>query len=276
MGYSLGAFHTFFIAAASQDPGNELIDFDRYVTLDAPVNLLHGMEKLDRFFNAPLVFPKQEREERVQAILLKALDLAQADIDPREGGNAGEDISRVDSLDLGDADLTPVGPLPFSNLEAEFLIGLAFRLMLQNIIFDSQDRDDLGVLLTERGWFRRTSAYEEISDYSFTEYMYAFVLPYFRDRLRAISNAEEMIALNDLRSIAKRLPRDGRIRHFANTNDFLTTDEDIEWLTDLLGPSNVRFYDRGGHLGGLHKPEVQAEMMKALVDLTEPSAAAAP
>ncbi len=85
-----------------------------------------------------------------------------------------------------------------------------------------------------------------------------------------------MIARNDLRSIEKQLPRDGSIRHFANTNDFLTTDEDIEWLTQLLGPSNVRFYDRGGHLGGLHKPEVQAEIMRALVDLTEPPPAAAP
>jgi ABC-type transporter lipoprotein component MlaA len=252
MGYSLGAFHTFFIAAAAENPDNPLIDFDRYVTLDAPVNLLHGMEKLDRFFNAPLVYPPEEREERVRAILLKALDLAQTDIDPREGGLGDEDISRMDVLDIGEGDLTPAGALPFSNLEAEFLIGLAFRLMLQNIIFDSQDRDDLGVLLTERGWFRRTSAYEEISDYSFVGYMYAFVLPYFRDRLRALSTAEEMIAQNDLRSIEKQLPRDGRIRHFANTNDFLTTDEDIEWLRQLLGSSNV------------------------LTDLVEPSPPAAP
>ncbi len=148
--------------------------------------------------------------------------------------------------------------------------------MLQNVIFDSQNRDDLGVLLTERGWFRSTSAYQEISDYSFTEYMYGFVLPYFRDRLRAISTAEEMIALNDLRSIEKQLPRDGRIRHFANTNDFLTTGEDIEWLTQLLGPSNGRVYERGGHLGGLPEPEVQAEVMRALVDLTEPPPASAP
>ena len=79
-----------------------------------------------------------------------------------------------------------------------------------------------------------------------------------------------------LRSIAKHLPHDGRIRHFANANDFLTTDEDIEWLTELLGPSNVRIYARGGHLGGLHKPEVQAEIMRALADLTETSPPAAP
>ncbi len=246
------------------------------MTLDAPVNLLHGMQKLDRFYNAPLAFPPDQREERVHAILHKTLDLAEKALTPSGNITDAQDFSRMDVLDIGEGDLTPAGPLPFSNLEAEFLIGLAFRLMLQNIIFDSQNLDDLGVLLTERGWFRRTSAYEEISDYSFSEYMYAFVLPYYRDRLRAISTAEEMIALNDLRSIEKQLPRDGRIRHFANANDFLTDDEDIEWLTELLGPSNVRLYERGGHLGGLHKPEVQAEVMRALIDLTEPSPAAAP
>ena len=39
MGYSMGAFHAFFIAAAEQNAGNKLITFDRYITLDAPVQL---------------------------------------------------------------------------------------------------------------------------------------------------------------------------------------------------------------------------------------------
>jgi hypothetical protein len=175
----------------------------------------------------------------------------------------------MDVLDLGDGDLTPAGPLPFNNLEAEFLIGLSFRMLLQKIIFASQERQDLGVLLTERSWFRRTSAYVEIADYSFLEYMYAFVLPFYRDHLRVVSSSEDLIALNDLRSIENELRGIGKIRHFANANDFLTSDDDIAWLTDLLGETNVRFFERGGHLGGLHKPEVQAEFMAALSDLVK-------
>jgi ABC-type transporter lipoprotein component MlaA len=267
MGYSLGAFHTFFIAAAERDPNSDLIDFDRYVTLDAPVNLLHGMQKLDAFFNAPLAFPPDGRADEVRTILLKTLDLAKETLTAAEGPALGADISRMEVLNIGEGDLAPAGPLPFSNLEAEFLIGLSFRIMLGSIIYGSQEREDLGVLVTQRGWFRRTSAYEEIADYSFAEYMHAFVLPYYRDRLRTVENASEFVAQNDLRFIAENLRGNEKIRHFANTNDFLTTDEDVAWLTQLLGEANVRFYERGGHLGGLHKPEVQAEVMQALSDL---------
>jgi phospholipid-binding lipoprotein MlaA len=39
MGYSLGAFHGFFMAAQNADPENSLLRFDRYVLLDPPVRL---------------------------------------------------------------------------------------------------------------------------------------------------------------------------------------------------------------------------------------------
>ncbi len=97
--------------------------------------------------------------------------------------------------------------------------------------------------------------------------MRAFVLPYCRARLRTVENASELVAQNDLRFIAENLRGNEKIRHFANTNDFFTTGEDVAWLTQLLGESNVRFYERGGRLGGLHEPEVQAEVMQALSDL---------
>ncbi len=53
MGYSLGAYHALFIAAAER-AGSPLVGFDRYVTLDAPVQLLTGMRKVDAFYDAQL------------------------------------------------------------------------------------------------------------------------------------------------------------------------------------------------------------------------------
>ena len=276
-GYSLGAFHAFYIAAAEADPENSLIDFDRYLTLDSPVNLVHGMGKLDGFYNAPLTYPPEEREAEVRNILHKAIHFAEHGLameGSEEEGVTGskdveEDIARLELMEAGTADMTPAGPLPFSNLEAEFLIGLSFRLTLGNVIYASQEREDLGVLKTERGWFRRTSAYEEIADYSFVEYMYAFMIPYFRDKLGVSVSAEDLLDQNDLRSIADKLRSNGKIRHFANRNDFLTSDEDVTWITELLGESNVRFYAEGGPLGNLYRPEVQEEVMSAITDLLE-------
>jgi len=263
MGYSLGAFHTLYIAAAVTDPSNSLVRFDRYVSLDSPIRLIEGMQKLDSFFNVPLQLPPEERDPAILAVLHKALGLAEEERTTEEKPR----YSRSEVADLGDAGLRPGRELPFTSLEAKFLIGLAFRLTLSDVIFQSQLREDLGVLKTRHTWFRRHSAYREIQEYSFAEYVFAFVLPYYCDVLQTVCNAEELIAMNDLRSIAAGLKANPDIRQFSNKNDFLTTPEDREWLGDLLGPERTYFFPRGGHLGNLHKPVIQERVMASLADL---------
>ena len=242
MGYSMGAFHAFFIAAAEQSEDNKLVTFDRYVTLDAPVQLRLGMEELDAFYNAPLAFPPQQRATRIKNIIQKTLSLAKGQLEPDT-------------------------ELPLTEIEAQFIIGLTYRLTLAAIIYNSQARRDSGILQTDRSWFRRSPAYEEILDYSWLEYVYGFVIPSYTEHGAAIGSAEQMFKLNDLRSIGDALRASGKIRHFANRNDFLIAKEDIEWITNVLGEKNVQFFPSGGHLGGLHKPEVQDEIMQALADL---------
>jgi len=157
--------------------------------------------------------------------------------------------------------------MPFTNDEAKYLIGLAFRRALQALMWTSQEREDQGVLLTERRPLQRLPAYEEIGDYSFTMYMYAFVLPYYRDRVGTVSSAEDLLAKNDLRAVADGLRGNPKLRVFANRNDFLTSDEDVEWLIAQVGPERARVFPTGGHVGNLYKPEVQAEVMDSIADL---------
>jgi ABC-type transporter lipoprotein component MlaA len=264
LGYSLGAFQGFYIAAEKSDPERQLVRFDRYLLLDPPVRLLYGVKRLDGFFDVPLAFPEPEREAEVRRILWKAVAVARQAQAEQLGAGA---YARVDATDLGAGTVTPSLELPFTNEEAEFLIGLAFRRALQALLYSSQEREDLGVLLTERRRLRRLPAYQEIGDYSFEMYLYAFVLPYHRDRLGTVASAEQMIEMNELHSIADALRGHPKLRVFANRNDFLTSDEDVEWLTALVGPERVRFFPMGGHLGNLHRPEVQAEVMATLDDL---------
>ena len=263
MGYSLGAFHGFYIAAAEKNPNNALVRFDRYVLLDPPVRLVYGMERLDAFNNVLLPLPPAEREAEIRRILLQAVQVgAKLQTTPNRGA-----YSRVDAIDIRHSTLEPEVEMPFTNEEAEYLIGLAFRRALQSILWTSQQREDLGVLLTERRPLQRLPAYEEIGDYSFTMYMYAFVLPYQRDRLRTIASAEELLVQNDLRWIAEPLRGNPKLRVFANKNDFLTSDEDVAWLTAQVGTERTRFFPTGGHVGNLYRPEVQAEVMASLEDL---------
>lgn len=263
MGYSLGAFHGFYLAALERE-GKSRSHFDRYVLLDPPVRLIEGMDRLDRFFNVPLALPPAERAAEVARILHKAARVGRKFRQQVEGTGG---YSRLDATDRALGTITPQGELPFTNEEAKFLIGLAFRRSLQEILYSSQEREDLGVLLTERTPMRRQSAYREIGDYSFTEYLHAFVLPYHRDRLHTIATSEQLISENDLHWIAAGIDENPKLRVFANKNDFLNTAADIEWLTTAVGSERVRFFPTGGHLGNLHRPETQAEILEALADL---------
>ncbi len=264
MGYSLGAFHGFYIAAdEKRNPQSGLVSFDRYVLLDPPVRLVYGMGRLDAFNNVFVSLPPAEREAEIRRVLFQAVMVgAKLHTTPNRGA-----YTRTDAIDVRHSTFEPEIVMPFTNQEAEYLIGLAFRRTLQALLWTSQQREDQGVLLTERRPLQRLPAYEEIGDYSFTMYMYAFVLPYYRDRLGTVTSAEDLLAKNDLRSIADGLKGNPKLRVFANRNDFLTSEQDIEWLTVQVGPERTRFFPTGGHVGNLYKPEVQAEVMGSLADL---------
>ncbi len=247
-GVSIGAFQGLFIAAdEARSKAEGLLLFDVYLALDPPVNLEHAMLVIDRFYNAPLTFPAEERARRIEEIFGKVLYLSHGDLQP--------DME-----------------LPFTRLESEFLIGLAFRLDLQYTILQTQDRHDMGVLMTPRSKLRRAPAFREASEYSYLEYMYAFVLPYYSKRDPRISfdeaGARAMFTDCDLRSIAAPLAANERVRVFANENDFLLRPEDLEWLREDLG-DRARIFPAGGHLGNLHRKAIQEVIKESLEEGAE-------
>jgi hypothetical protein len=264
MGYSLGAFHALFIAAseARKSEPDGLVTFDRYVSIDAPIRLLTGLQRLDAYYNAPLTYPKTDRDARARKILERTVALAKTK-------NGGESIqfSPIATLDASPDALRSGQRLPFSDLEARYLIGLNFRLILVDVLSASQDEEDLGVLETDRGFFHRESAYAEMAGYSFEQYLYAFLLPYVRDRLHLVSGAEELIAQGDLRLVAEELRANPKIRYFANANDFVTTHEEVSWITATLGVDHVKIFPAGGHLGNLDHPDVQRQILDSIDDL---------
>ncbi len=260
MGYSLGAFHALFIAAAERDPKDALVTFDRYVALDVPVRLWTAMRALDRYYDALLPTPPEERQARIDDLLGRAMELGRGELADQSA------FSRVGTAERRGT-WTPSRGLPFTNAEAEYLIGLSFRLALQNILWVSQEREDLGVLKTRRNWLHRWAAYQEMYDYGYQEYFYLFVLPFYRDRLKLFRSADEMIAANDLRSIEPALRGQGKVLVFINHNDFLRTGDDEAFLVRTFGRDHVTIFANGGHLGGLHKPEVQEEVMRSIEDL---------
>ena len=242
LGYSMGALHALFIAAAAPTNQPALVKFDRYVAINTPVRMAHGVAKLDEFYRAPLGWPPAERTDNIENTFLKVAELSQST-------------------------LTPQTCLPFSAIESRFLIGLSFRLMLRDIIFSSQRRSNQGVLQHPIRNLRRAAVYQEILQLSYRDYFEKFAIPYYQARGVAAPTAEALENAGDLRTYDAALRANRNLRIIVNRNDFLLADEDLDWLHATFAPEQLTVFEQGGHLGNLSNPSVQKSIVGALAKL---------
>ena len=239
MGISMGSFHTAFLAGTqATDWDDERVRFDQFAAFALPVSLHHGVRVLDDYFRAPLNWPAAEQAERQIATVRKALQ-------------------------LGDGTFRPGQPIPFSEHEAEYLIGLAFRFTVMDLIWTTQSLHDRGVLLTERDPEYRTPAYREILQYGWEEYFYAFVLPWLKEEGLA-ATPEAAFAAADLHYVQDGLIGNPRLWVFGSDNDFLRRPEDNQWLHNILPPGHLNLKHKGGHLGNAWDPQLRAEVLGEL------------
>lgn len=252
MGYSMGALHTLFIAAHEptnlpappKSDGGGLIKFDRYVAINTPVRLAHGISKLDEFFQAPLEWSDTNRTDNIENTFLKVAALSKST-------------------------LTPQTSLPFDAVESKFLIGLMFRLTLRDMIFSSQRRNNQGILQQPIENFRRDPVYQEILQYSYQDYYKKFAIPYYWSH-GMDATAETLEKDGDLRTYEAALHANTNIRIIVNQNDFLLTDEDLTWLHTTFPTNQLTVFPKGGHLGNLFNPGVQKSILGALTPMRPP------
>jgi len=242
MGYSMGAFHSLIIAGSeSSGPTNEppLLKFDRYVGINTPVRLLYGVSVLDDFYNAPLAWPATNRTADIENIFLKVADLTK------------------DSL-------TPRTSLPFDAVESRFLIGLAFRIILRDVIYSSQSRHNQNILHHPVAKWRREPVYHEILQYSYQDYFQKFVIPYYQSRGIDLTAPDALEKASDLRTYGDALHANPNVRLILNRNDFLLPTADLAWLQSTFAPEQISLFEQGGHLGNLAHPAVQSAILHTL------------
>jgi ABC-type transporter lipoprotein component MlaA len=242
MGYSMGAFESLYVASREATRSSSLIKFDRYVAINTPVRLIHGVGKLDEFYQAPLQWPAAERTNDMENTFLKVADLEKNAVLPRTS-------------------------LPFSAIESKFLIGTTFRFILRDIIYSSQRRYNEGVLHHPLWKFRRDPVYQEILQYSYADYFEKFAVPYYKNWGLPANTAAELDRAGDLRQYEAGLRGNPAIRVIDNQNDFLLAPEDLAWLKSTFSKQQLTIFPEGGHLGNLFNLTVQATIMKDLSGL---------
>jgi len=238
-GVSHGGYFTLMIAAREGDGKLGGLTFDRYVAVNPPPQLAHAAQRLDEMFDAPLVWPEEERRKRMEESFHKALYFA----------DNGLDVS---------------GNIPLTRTESDFVIGLVFRYTLMSVIEDSQRRHNLGVLKVNPDKFLRQESYREIRQIDYEEYTDRFVLPYLIKTGR-VTNREQLIAATDLDQRTESLRNNPKIRVQISEDDFLLTATDISWFRSAFG-RNLTIYPDGGHLGNLHIPAVQEALVQLFSD----------
>jgi pimeloyl-ACP methyl ester carboxylesterase len=241
MGYSMGALETLFLAAAGPADQPPLLKFDRFVAINTPIRMLHGVSKLDEFYRAPLDWPQAERTGDIENTFMKVAALSKTT-------------------------LTPQTSLPFNSIESKFLIGLTFRFTLRDIIYSSQRRNNQRVLRHAILSFRRDPVYQEILRYSYQDYFDKFAVPYYQARGLA-SPAAELGKAGDLRTYQAGLLANPGIRVIVNQNDFLLSEDDLAWIRATFPPEQLTVFPRGGHFGNLCNPAVQKSILGALAGL---------
>lgn len=236
IGTSMGGFMTLRIAASEAYSKSELITFDRYVAINMPVDITHGFKELDSYVNTPLKWPEAERQQRINNTMQKA------------------------SYALLSKKQTPQ-PVMFDGDESKYLIGLTFRVALRDIIYDSQSRNNFGVLQTPISSWRREPVYNEILDYSLSDYFDRFAVPYYQQKGISVDKLKRDV---DLRSQESKLRAQSKIRIITNENDFLLRSKDVAWLRSTFPKSRLTILPEGGHLGNIGEPKVQQAIMKSL------------
>lgn len=240
VGMSLGGYHALHIAAMQRD---EAKDYEAILALNPPVQLDFAAERPDEYFNALLTYPADERDDRAALALQKMAQRSR-----------------------------PFGqnPAPISDVEAQFLVGLSYRLALHDMIWVSRERREPDVLETRWTSLEKAAASQEILDYSLMEYAYGFLLPYLQDEANVIQSADEMFRRSDLRMVEEPLRHATTVGVLTNENDFLLSDDDLGWLRGVFGAARIRTFADGGHLGNLSEPEVRDAIAIMLQRLRNP------
>ena len=164
--------------------------------VDSPVRLRYAVTNVDQFYQAATAWPANERTADIENTLLKVVAVSQ---EPPE-------LQRTN--------------LPFSATESKFLIGLAFRLTLRDVIFSSQLRHNQGVLKQPLKKSKRWAAYNEIMQYSLWDYIQDFARPYDKTKGIDLTDPETVEKGSSLRAASPtplaRQPQNIRPRRTGN------------------------------------------------------------
>ncbi|MDD7985582.1 VacJ family lipoprotein [Lentisphaera marina] len=233
MGVSLGAYY--LLNLAGNESEEDTLKFNKYIAIDSPIDLIYGLKQLDKSYNAPLALETQEEREKFVLGTLTKVAAILAN---------GEKIQHNQDM-------------PFTDAEANYLIGLSFRKTLRDMLFISAYQEEI---MANNEFTPKNGLYDTLSQYSWEDYYTHFVMP----TLQETGLTEEQVAKEvSLKSLTEKLKSNDRVYVFTNQNDFLNEEGSVEWIKSTFG-DRATVFEEGGHLGNLITDKVRSEIVEVL------------
>lgn len=237
VGASMGGY--LGLSLATSPPQNSTLHIDRFLAINPPVDLFHGVQIIDEFQYAPEQWPSEHRQFLIDNTVHKLAALTNS---PPQSLTAP----------------------PFCGVESKFLIGLNFRYTLRDVIYSAEKNHHLGLVSKPISSWNRKDAYREILCYSYTDYVSKIMIPYHLEH----GGSNQEFAYN--RTLANRttaLRNHPGLRVITNRNDFLLRPQDLSWLQSTFGNKKLTLLPSGGHLGNIASPEIRQAIKHHLGDL---------
>ncbi|SVE24600.1 uncharacterized protein METZ01_LOCUS477454, partial [marine metagenome] len=203
--------------AATSDPD----EYSCVLSINPPLNLTNGLRTLDNLFRSPA------KEENLGAIKKSAMVklLVSQNRTPEQGA------------------------VPFSDLEASFLIGVNYRFTLTQTIMSSLEINP------------SSTAHEKVGALSWEDYYKNIITPALLGRgIKAL----DLERSSNLRTRAKGLTAAKNIKLGLTGNDFLLSQEDLKWFRKSFPTDRTIFTQTGGHMGQLWKADVRKAIRAAI------------
>ncbi|MDD5285862.1 MAG: alpha/beta fold hydrolase [Desulfuromonadaceae bacterium] len=244
-GYSLGGIQAAFVAKLDEE--RRVFNFQKVLMINPPVSLYNSVTRIEEMLKQIPGGPKK------QGIFFN-----------RMFSKFSQFYRYGNFVAINDDFLYSIyTERLFSQAETAGLIGLTFRISLAGMIFSSDVMTNSGYVVPKN---RVLSSRDSIFDYflvsthlSFFDYFNEYFYPYFQKKRPGLTK-KALIDSMSIRSIEGYLKSSDKFGVMTNSNDFILTREELDYLLQLFG-ERLKIYPRGGHLGNLEYKENLAYMV---------------
>lgn len=240
MGYSLGALLAGFLK--QEDIQQKVFNFNKVVMFNPAVDVGYAINVLDEYYAVGDHIPQSRKEEIQGRVFSVGSGLLETGFTVEKAQDA------IKLLDL-------------SEDEMKWLVGDTFRGSLRDVVYVSQQINDLNILTTPVTKYRQSGRLEEARKVNFFQYMTQIVVPNVKSTDLSVS---ELIRQSSMEAIETTLRSSKNVYIFENADDFFVRPQDIQMMRTLVDKDKFFLYPYGGHCGNYWFPKNQADLASVM------------